>query len=183
MGTRGPAPLPGNVHLLRGNASKKPLGTLFDEFRPEVDIPDAPPWIWADAKKEWNRITPELKRYGLVSKLDRAALVLYCQAWGEYAWAKKKFGDAMKEAEKGRIAAEKKGEVWKGGDGFMVPTPNGSFAYSPYWVMAKRAGEEVKTYLQAFGLSPSSRARVTTSDNRQGSLFDEAGQSDEWTDL
>ena len=29
MGQRGPKPLPANVHMLRGNASKKPLGSLF----------------------------------------------------------------------------------------------------------------------------------------------------------
>ena len=184
MGARGPQPLPSNVHALRGNPSKKPLASLFDEFRPEVDIPDAPPWIWAESKKEWERITPELKRYGLISKLDRAALVLYCQAWGEYVWAKRKLGEAMRDAERGRRKAEARGEKWTGGDGYMIPTPNGSFAYSPYWVAGKRASEEVSRFLQAFGLSPSSRSRVTTSDNRQGSLFDEeTGAKDEWSAL
>lgn len=77
MGQRGPKPLPANVHQLRGNASKKPIGAILDEFRPEVEIPDFPSWIWPEAKKEWKRVSYELERYGLVSKLDRAALVLY----------------------------------------------------------------------------------------------------------
>ena len=47
MGARGPKALPGNVHLLRGNPSKKAVGALFDEFRPEVEIPDTPSWMWA----------------------------------------------------------------------------------------------------------------------------------------
>jgi len=51
MGLRGPKALPANVHLLRNNPSKKPLASLFDEFRPEVDIPKVPPWLWAEAKK------------------------------------------------------------------------------------------------------------------------------------
>lgn len=182
MGQRGPASLPGNVHLLRGNPSKKPLGSLFEEFRPEIEIPDCPSWIWPEAKKEWKRITPVLEKYGLISKLDRAALSLYCQAWGEYVWAKKQLARAMKLAEDGRSKALAAGEGWKGGDGFMIPTPNGSFTYSPYWVAAKNAGTEVNRYLAAFGLSPSSRARVSTSDNRQGGLFPEAGQ-DEWDSL
>lgn len=181
MGLRGPNPLPANVHMLRGNPSKKSFGALLDEFRPEVDLPDCPSWIWPEAKKEWKRITPELIKYGLVSKLDRSALVLYCQAWGEYVWAKRRLASEMKRAEEGRKQAEGEGKEWKGGDGFMVPTPNGSFQYSPYWVAAKRAGDEVNKYLTLFGLSPSSRSRVTTSDNRQQLLF-EAGQ-DEWNDL
>lgn len=182
MGLRGPKPLPANVHVLRGNPSKKAVGSLLEEFRPEVDIPGCPVWIWPEAKKEWKRITPELERYGLISQLDRSALVLYCQAWGEYVWAKRKLADEMQRAETGRAAADAAGTEWRGGDGFMIPTPNGGFSYSPYWVAAKRSSEEVAKFLQAFGLSPSSRARVTTSDNRQGDLFGEA-QGDAWNSL
>ncbi len=182
MGARGPQPLPSNVHLLRGNPSKKPLGDLFDEFRPEVEIPDCPSWVWPEAKKEWKRITAELEKYGLVSKLDRAALVLYCQAWGKLVWAERMLSRAMKTAEAGRLEAEAKGEVWTKGDGIMVPSPNGSLVYSHYWVVARRSGEDVSRFLQGFGLSPASRSRVSTSDNRQGALPLEAG-ADEWAQM
>lgn len=171
MGSRGRTALPANVHLLRGNPSKKPLASLFDEFRPEVDIPKAPPWIWAEAKKEWKRITPELERYGLISHLDRAALVMYCQAWAEYVWLKQKLSETMAKAETDRAAAEAEGKEWFGDDGFKVTTASGGFSYSPYGVAAKRAGDEVAKYLQAFGLSPSSRGRVTTGTSKQGDLF------------
>lgn len=182
MGSRGPAPLPGNVHILRGNASKKPLGSLFDEFRPEVEIPDAPSWAWPEAKKEWKRISTELNRYGLISKLDRAALVLYVQAWAKMVWAERHLARAMKLAEEKRSAAETAGELYSGGDGIMVPTINGNLVYSHYWVVGQRAAAEVNRYLALFGLSPSSRSRVSTSDNRQASLFQEAGQ-DEWNSV
>lgn len=182
MGARGPKPLPSNVHLLRGNPSKKALGDLFDEFRPEVEIPDCPSWVWPEAKKEWKRVTAELERYGLVSKLDRAALVLYCQAWGKWVWAEKMISRSMKLAEDGRVKAEVDGVEWKGGDGIMVPSPNGALVYSHYWTVSRRSSEDVSKFLQAFGLSPSSRSRVSTSDNRQGALPLEAGQ-DEWNSL
>ncbi|MCA8251575.1 P27 family phage terminase small subunit [Burkholderia multivorans] len=35
-----------------------------------------------EARKEWKRITVELEKLGLISRLDRAALTLCCQAWG-----------------------------------------------------------------------------------------------------
>lgn len=178
MGLRGPKALPANVHLLRNNPSKKPLASLFDEFRPEVDIPKVPPWLWAEAKKEWKRITPELKRYGLISQLDRAALVMYCQAWSEYVWLKQKLSEAMANAEIGREAAKAQGKEWFGDDGFKITTANGGFSYSPYGVAAKRAGDEVAKYLQAFGLSPSSRGRVTTGTSPQGKLFDDDSEWD-----
>lgn len=185
MGARGPKPLPANVHLLHGNPSKKPLGDLFNEFRPEVEIPDYPSWIWPEAKKEWKRITVELERYGLVSKLDRAALVLYVQTWAELVWHKQMFTRDKVRAAEERKAVEARGDTYTGGDGMMIPTPNGGFTYSHHWVGARNAARELKTYLDMFGLHAAARSRVTPSNNRQASLFGEAGQAgdDEWTKL
>ncbi len=182
MGRPGPKPLPANVHHLRGNPSKKKFGAILDEFRPEVEIPDFPSWIWPEAKKEWKRISVELERYGLVSKLDRAALVLYCQAWAKMVWAERMLSRAMKLAEEAKAKAEAAGEEYQGGDGMMVKTANGNFTYSHHWVVGKHAASEVKRYLDLFGLSPSARSRVSTSDNRQRSLLEEATQ-DEWAQL
>lgn len=194
MGQRGPTPLPANVHLLRGNPSKKPLGELLDTLQPEIEVPSFPKHLWPEARKEWKRIAPELERYGLVSKLDRAALALYCQAWARKDWAELQLARAMHRASQAReafevaeqqkaAAAAERGEVytpaeWMGGDGFMLPTPNGNWAYSPYWVAANKAGEQVEKYLAAFGLSPSSRGRVNPSNRLQQDLFDnEKGDS------
>jgi P27 family predicted phage terminase small subunit len=179
MGSRGPQPLPSNVHHLRGNPSKKSAADLLDDFNPEVEIPSAPKWIWPEARKEWRRVGHELERYGLISKLDRAALVLYCQAWARLVWAETMLTRAMKIAEEKREAAEAAGEEWKGGDGIMVPSPNGSLIYSHHWVVQRRSAQEVHWYLQSFGLSPSSRSRVRTSDNRQAALFEQPGK-DAW---
>lgn len=178
----GPKPLPSNVHVLRGNPSKKPAGSLFDELRPEVEIPGSPSWIWPEAKKEWKRISVELERYGLISKLDRAALVLYCQAWAKMVWAEQQLSRAMKTAEVARKKAEDDGLEYTGGDGLMVKTTNGNFTYSHHWVVGRHASAEVKRYLDLFGLSPSARSRVTPSDNRQGALFEE-GTQDEWDSI
>lgn len=175
MGQRGPKPLPSNVHFLHGNPSKKPLSQLLGELHPEVEIPGCPSWMWAEAKKEWKRIAAELEKYGLVSKIDRAALALYCQAWAEYVWAKKMLARKMHEAETAEADAIARGETYKGGDGFMMPTPNGSFTYSPYWVAANKAADQVDKFLASFGMSPSSRSRVSLSNNRQTSLFDDDG--------
>lgn len=182
MGQRGRNPLPANVHQLRGNPSKKPLAALLGEFKPEVEIPNFPSWIWPEAKKEWKRISVELLRYGLVTKLDRAALVLYCQAWAKMVWAECMLARAMKAAEEARLAAETAGIEYTGGDGLMIKTAGGNFTYSHHWVVGKQASSEVRRYLDLFGLSPSARSRVTTSDNRQGALFQE-GTQDDWDDL
>lgn len=169
--SRGPKPLPANVHMLRGNPSKKPLADLVDGLQVEVEIPGCPSHLLPEARKEWRRITPELERYGLVSKLDRAALALYCQAWARWVWAERQMARAQAMVEQRLAEAEAKGEAYTGGDGLTVPTPNGHMTYSPHWVIANKAMEQVHKYLASFGLDPATRGRVNPSNNRQMPLF------------
>ena len=49
------------------------------------DLAKPPAWLLnADAKKEWNRITEELKKIELVGNLDYANLACYCNAYANY---------------------------------------------------------------------------------------------------
>jgi P27 family predicted phage terminase small subunit len=156
--------------MLRGNPSKLPLSQLMDSLQPEVEIPGCPSHLMPEARKEWRRITPELERYGLISKLDRAALALYCQAWARHVWAEEQLFRAVKLAAAKREAAEAAGQVYEGGDGITVPTPGGHMTYSPHWVISNKAMEQVHKYLASFGLDPASRSRVNTSNHLQRSL-------------
>jgi hypothetical protein len=65
----------------------------------------------------------------------------------------------------------------------MVRTPNGNLTYSHHWVVGRRAAEDVNRFLASFGMSPSSRSRVSTSENRQGSLFEGPAGEDAWSRL
>lgn len=177
-GSRGPAPLPANVHLLRGNPSKKPAGQLMDSLQPEIELPGCPSHLLPEAKKEYKRITPELVRYGLISKIDRAALCLYLQSWAELVFAEKALARRVKVAAKKQQEAEAHGEDYTGGDGFTEVTTNGNVIYSPYWVIANKARQQVDRFLSNFGMSPSSRGRVNPSNLLQRDLFtdEEGGQ-------
>lgn len=173
MGQRGPKALPANVHVLRGNPSKLPSGQLMDSLQPEIEIPGCPTHLLPDAKKEWKRITPELKRYGLVSMLDRAALQAYCQSYAEMVFAEKRLNAEIRRESKKREETEGAGQEYTGGDGFMVTTTNGNLVYSHWWVIANKARVQVDRFLANFGMSPSARGRVTTSNHLQRSLFDD----------
>lgn len=169
MGARGPKPLPSNVHRLRGNASKIPIGELVDGLQPTVEIPGCPKHLLPAARTEWKRIAPLLEELGLIAKIDRAALALYCQAYAWWIWHEEGLQRDIRVAGEKRDAWEKDAATskrpWAGGDGFQIPTPNGSFTYNPHWVGKNKAAEQVDKYLQSFGMSPSARARVTPSDN------------------
>lgn len=151
MGARGRKALPANVHMLRGNPSKKSFGALVGEFRPEVEIPQCPAVLWPEAKREWRRITIELKRYGLVSKLDRGTLAMLCQDWSQWQWAEMKIAEANK--------ADPKGEA-----GMIEVAQSGYRMQSVYLQIAARAKDSYMKAKSCFGLSPSDRTRVTPSD-------------------
>ena len=183
MGARGPKPLPTNVHLLRGNPSKLSSADLVDSLQPEVEIPNCPRHLLPEARKEWKRITPELERYGLISKLDRAALALYCQAYARWVWAEEQLQRSVRLMQDKEAAAIERGETWTGGDGYTVPTPNGHMTYSPHWVIANKAMEQVNRYISSFGLDPASRGRVNPSAVRQRDMFTDEDDKSGFSDL
>ena len=148
MGLRGPRPAPASMHLLRGNPSKKSLDELFDEFRPEVEIPDPPAHLLPAAAEEWARLAPELRRYGLISKLDRAALAVYCQAYARWKHAEEKLREL-------------------GDAGLVETTLTGYRQIGPWLQISNRAVETMQKFLGEFGMSPSARTRVTPSDPRR----------------
>jgi P27 family predicted phage terminase small subunit len=151
MGARGPKPLPANVHLLRGNPSKRALGNLLDEFRPDVELPDCPSVLWPEAKREWKRLAPELMRYGLVSKLDRGVLAMCCQEWARWQWAEAQIRKANK--------ADPNGER-----GLIEVAPSGYRMQSVYLQISTKAQERYEKLKTCFGLSPADRTRVSPSD-------------------
>jgi P27 family predicted phage terminase small subunit len=153
MGQRGPKPMPANVHLLHGNASKKSLSQLLDGVHPEVEIPKCPMHLQAEAKKEWKRISIELEQLGLISQIDRAALAAYCAAWAETVHCEKKITDLNAEDPKGEA-------------GLVGITPNGYQQMSVWVQIRNRAYDRMMKFAAEFGMSPSARSRVTVSDNQ-----------------
>ena len=74
MGRRGPAPLPTKtLELRRSWRAKK----RRNEPKPPVEIPTCPSWLDREAKAEWQRVVPQLKRLGIIAKIDRACLAGY----------------------------------------------------------------------------------------------------------
>lgn len=157
MGQRGPKPLPSNVHRMRGNPSKKHQSELIDAVQPEVAIPKVPDHLLPEAKREWRRISKELELLGLVTKIDRAALAAYCQAWGRWVFAEKK----LKEL---------------GDSGLVETTPSGYKQMGAWLQISNRALDQMKSFMAEFGMSPSARSRVTASPQMSLALDDDNSQ-------
>lgn len=113
-------------------------------------MPTAPPHVRAnkEAAREWNRITKELAQYGLISKVDRAALTFYVVNWARHCEAE----DMIKKAAEA-----------SNGSGLFVKTPNGYPVQSPWLSVSQKSMEMCRVFLAEFGMTPAARTRVTPS--------------------
>lgn len=136
MGRRGPAPKPTNLKLIQGTYRKD--RDQANELSPEVGAPSCPSWLSREAKREWKRIVPELEQQSLLTRIDRAALAAYCEAYAEW-W----------EMER---EIRKHGRIQVAESGYASPRPE--------VIMRDKALDRMRMYLKEFGLSPSSRSRI-----------------------
>ncbi len=136
-GRSGRKPQPTHLKLLEGNPGKRPLNKR--EPKPPAVTPTCPRHLSDEAKKEWRRVTPLLDTLGLLTKIDRAALAMYCEAWGRWVQAE----EALRKF------------------GVMVKSPNGFPMQSPYLAVANKAIDQMRGLLTEFGMSPASRTRIS----------------------
>ena len=127
---------PTKLKVIKG--TDQPCRMNPDEAEPDLAIPSPPEHLSQEASVEWGRISQELYQLGLLSKIDRAALAGYCQAYGRWV-----------EAE--RMLTQK---------GMMVKTTNGNVIQSPLVGIANKSLEMMHKFLTEFGMTPAARARV-----------------------
>lgn len=133
----GRRPKPSALKLLAGNPGHRPVNT--NEPRPRAVLPKCPPVLQGEAKREWRRMAKKLHDAGLLSEIDGAALTTYCLTWARLMDAEEKLRTI----------------------GAVVKTPNGWLAHSPYLAIATKATEQLVRILVEFGMTPSSRSRIS----------------------
>lgn len=141
----GPAPLPTALKQLKGNPGKKKLNKL--EPKPKTGEPPVPRYLSKPAKREWKRLAKMLLKLGVLTVADGDALAALCEALVLWQQAKE-------EVRENGITI--KTTAATNGKEFQVTKRNPALA-----VMETQA-KLVKSYLQEFGMTPSSRTRVST---------------------
>ncbi len=137
MGKRGPRPKPTPLRLIEGNRGHQKLNK--NEPKPAPIAPTCPVALSGAAKREWRRIAPELERLGLLTRVDRAALAAYCEAWARWREAEKK----LKEL--GLVVRNSKMTGWM---------------KNPWLLVADKAMEQIRAFASEFGLTPAARTRI-----------------------
>lgn len=133
---RGRKPKPTKIKELEGNPGKRALNKK--EPKPELLIPSCPAHLKGEARKEWNRIVKELHALGILTNVDRAALVVYCTAWADYV-------KACNKLEK---------------EGYVIISDKGGMYQNPWVALQKRSMDQIMRFAAEFGMTPSSRSRV-----------------------
>lgn len=144
MGKRGPKKEPTVLKLIKGNPGRRPINKR--EPKPNLGLPKCPAHLNEVAKLEWRRVSRELSSVGLLTKLDRASLAAYCQAWGRWVDAEvnlKKLGSPL------------------------FKTPSGYIQQSPYLSIANRALRQMKEFGASLGLSPADRGGIQVWDDKK----------------
>lgn len=141
----GPAKTPTELAKLRGNPGKRPLNEAEPE--PTKGAPTPPGDLQGEALAEWGRVVPELERMGLVTKVDRAYLVAYCEAW-----------DTFNQA---RAAMREHGPLVEGRDGNLVKNPSAQ--------VMRDAADLMLKFGSRFGLSPSDRTKLSVAPTDENS--------------
>lgn len=162
MGLRGPAPKPVELKLLQGNPGNRPLD-VTGLFRPEVGVPDAPKWLLPEARKAWRRLSAELVRYNLLSKVDREAFAMLCQSIGRLELIERAIAGRMATA----VAAGRDAT-----DALLASTPNGLQVQAAIYQVLNREQAKLHQLLSSFGLRPDARTKVTAAIRAQLQLFD-----------
>lgn len=108
-----------------------------------------PAWLEGEAKREWNRVAPELGRLGLLTVVDVPAFAGYCQSYRRW-----------REAEAAVSAA-----ITAGALGMAVSQGLEG--------MARERLRLMKTLAAEFGFTPASRSRVTAAPPPEADPFED----------
>ena len=132
-------PKPTNLKILEGNPGKRPLNK--NEPKPKSNLIECPDYLKKDklAFNEWQRIVPELYLLGLLTKIDRTALELYCSQYSIYRQALKTINE----------------------DGLITTNIRQGDKANPTVAIAREAAKIIKSICVEFGLTPSSRSRIS----------------------
>ncbi len=139
---RGPKPTPTNIKRLMNNPGQRALPS--NEPKPRSRNPAPPSHLNEDGADEWVRVADELHALGILSGLDRAALAAYCQAYGRWVQSERALAKMTNKA-----------------DGLIIKTVSGNMIQNPLVGVANKAMSDMMRYATEFGMTPSSRSRIS----------------------
>jgi len=143
---RGTRTQPKSLRLLTGSHLER---INVNEPKPDKTNPVCPAWLPADAKTVWRRVVPELKRMGVLTHIDRDAMVNYCIVYAKWQRAEKELLDGFTyeamDAKTFKVKQHVKPEV----------------------AIARDSLNQIRQYQCEFGMTPSSRTGINAKTHKE----------------
>lgn len=150
----GRKPIPRAFRVLHGNPSKRPLPE--NEPQPEASMPECPAFIQGEGRAQWDRIGPMLLNLGVLTEMDAIALSMLANSLGRWV--------------KAEMEVETTG-------GAVLTSAEGGLYQNPHLSVANKAWDQLHKMLCEFGMTPSSRSKVTsTKGGKKQSEFESDSQ-------
>ena len=114
-------------------------------------IPDCPSCLGAVARAEWKILVTDLDALGILDRVDRGALVVYCEAWEEFIIS----GEVVKK------------------EGTVSYAQNGTPFQHPALGTKNKAAERMLKVAAQFGMTPAARVKIDACDSDVTNSFAE----------
>lgn len=139
---------PAALKLLKGRGNGTDSGGRKVERGPAFrrEPPQAPEWLTAEARAEWDRVVPGLERLDILKAEDRAVLAAYCETWA-------RFVEATRDIQTNGLTITNHSTRKDGTESEWTTT-------NPAVGIASAAGRELRSFAAQFGLTPSSEAAL-----------------------
>jgi P27 family predicted phage terminase small subunit len=142
----GSKPIPTALKVVRGNPGKCPLNENEPTPKGEAEMPK---WLSPTAAEHWPIVAKQLRDAGVLTSVDAHALAMYCEAFARWRVAM----DAL----------QREGPIYTAKNGFP--------SQSAYLTIANTAFDQMRKMLIEFGMTPSSRSRVTKAPSDDGDQY------------
>ena len=136
---RGRKPKPTIMKLISGNPGKRPLNENEPMPESSKDLPAPPKYLSELAAIHWDKMAAQLHPLGLLTNADLDALARYCELHARWLLAQAQLID----------------------HGLLIKAQNGFPVQSPYIAISNKCIELMNRIGIEFGLTPSSRSRIS----------------------
>lgn len=143
MGARGPKAKPTELKVLEGTYRNDRAPSNEPKPMSPNELPNPPSYFDAVAKKEWNRLGPELLKLGLLTIADLVAFETYCLSYSRMIQAHKSLKKAKTMFHE---YTNKAGAT--------------NFVARPEIAVIQKESMVIKAFCAEFGLTPSARNRM-----------------------
>lgn len=146
MATAGRRKQPAQVLQLHGRREGKDSGgrDIPEPLPFKRQPPEAPEWLSAEARAEWDRVVPGLALLEILKPEDRAMLAAYCESWARFVAACKHVAEHGPSTQQTRTTSTNRGD-----------TITRQMVVNPFVNVARDASKELRALANHFGLSPS----------------------------